>query len=271
MNATAVTMPITASGLILATLRVVLFCIWTVSCVTILIALRVFGLNPSPARLRLFRILCWIFGMHVVVHGHPANDRPLLIASNHISYLDIIAFGTVTELEFVSKAEVADWPFFGFLAKLGGTVFIDRRRTRTVEARDGISERLAAKRRLVLFPEATSGDGNCLLPFKSALFTAAESVPDGTAVAVQPAAIAYTRLNGLPTGFGWRSFFAWYGDMTLASHMWRFLQLGRTTVEIIFLEPILSQGQFDRKALAAASEQASQAGFNRLLSGRVRL
>ncbi len=88
---------------------------------------------------------------------------------------------------------------------------------------------------------------------------------------MQPAAIAYTRLNGLPTGCGWRSFFAWYGDMTMATHLWRFLQLGQTTVEIALLEPIASAGDMDRKTLAAAAERTSRAGFNQLISGRIAL
>ena len=271
MTTAAVTMPTAVSGIALASVRVVLVVLWIAGCLSVLTGIKVLGLNPSPVRRLFFRSLCLIFGMDVVVHGKPAEERPLLIASNHISYLDIMAFGSATELEFVSKAEVANWPVFGTLAKLGGTVFVERQRTRTVDAREGIAERLAAKRRLVFFPEATSGDGNRLLPFKSALFTVAETMADGTNVTVQPAAIAYTRLNGLPTGFGWRAFFAWYGDMTLASHMWRFLQLGRTTVEIIFLEPISIHGNIDRKTLAYATEKAVRGGFSRLLSGRIAL
>ena len=268
-------MPVAMSGVVMAALRILLSVIWTTGVVSTIAIFKFAGANTSSMRVQYCRGICWLFGMDIVVHGQVSKDRPLLIASNHVSYLDILAFGAVTELEFVSKADVADWPVIGAMARIGDTVFIERLRTRTAHARNGIAERLAAKRRLMLFPEATCGDGNRLLPFKSALFTVAEPLSGDPAVTVQPAAIAYTRLNGMPLGFGWRSFFAWYGDMTLASHLWRFLQLGQTTVEIIFQDPIRENGpnpgQADRKALSVKVEKASRAGFNSLLSGRIAL
>jgi 1-acyl-sn-glycerol-3-phosphate acyltransferase len=67
---------------------------------------------------------------------------------------------------------------------------------------------------------------------------------------VQPLSVAYTRLDGMPIGRGWRPFFAWYGDMEMASHLWTALGLGRLTVEVDFLPPV-SLAQFpSRKALA---------------------
>lgn len=268
-------MPAAASGILLATSRLVLFGAWVALALPPVLIARLIGRNTADMRRIFFRVLCKIFGIEVIVHGAPAAARPLLIASNHVSYLDIFAFGSLAELEFVSKAEVASWPVFGFLAKLGDTVFIDRRRSQSGLARDSMSARLAAHRMLVFFPEATSGDGNCLLPFKSALFAVAQAMDEpsggGTrhSVTVQPAAIAYTRLNGLPTGFGWRPFFAWYGDMTMMGHLWQFLQLGKTTAEIVFLPPLDADALHDRKTMAAATETAVRQGFNGLIQGRV--
>lgn len=253
------------AGLGLATTRVVLAVLWTTVGATACFVLSICRADSAGMRVILYRGLCRIFGITVVVHGEPHRSRPLLIASNHISYLDILAFGAVAELEFVSKAEVASWPVIGLLAKLGDTVFIERLRTRTLKAGQYMAARLGKNRTLLFFPEATSGDGNRLLPFKSALFTVAHAM-DG--VTVQPATIAYTRLNGLPVGFGWRAFFAWYGDMPLMSHAWRFLQLGQTTVEIALLPPLDNAGEMDRKDLAVATKQAVQIGFNQLLSGQ---
>ena len=259
------------SGIVLALLRLVLFVVWIVAVPGTIALFKICGFNTAPGRVIFFRGLCRIFGIDVLVHGQPSCSRPLLIASNHISYLDILAFGAVAELEFVSRADLANWPVFGMLAKLGDTVFIERKRTRTADARDDMKKRLANHRSLIFFPEATSGDGNRMLPFKSALFNVAENMAQEHSMTVQPAAIAYTRLNGLPTGFGWRSFFAWYGNMTLGSHVWRFLQLGKTTVEIVFLEPVAISEKIDRKALASATERAVRTGFNRLQSGRAPL
>lgn len=264
-------MPTDGHGVVLAALRLILCVGWAIIGVGACFVLTKTGFRSAPMRLTVYRGLCKIFGIEVIIHGRPADARPTLIASNHISYLDILAYGAVGELEFVSKAEVADWPVIGFLAKLGNTVFVDRRRSQTQAAKQDMTERLAHDTHaglMVFFPEATSGDGNRLLPFKSALFAVAESLDDGHSVTVQPAAIAYTRLNGLPTGFGWRSFFSWYGDMSLASHAWRFLQLGRTTVEIVFLPPINAEDAPNRKAMAQACERAVRDGFNGLLTGQ---
>ena len=46
-------------------------------------------------------------------------------------------------------------------------------------------------------------------------------------VAVQPVSVAYTRLDGMPLGRFYRPFFAWYGDMEMAPHLWAMLGLGR--------------------------------------------
>ena len=51
-------------------------------------------------------------------------------------------------------------------------------------------------------------------------------------------------------GRGWRPYFAWYGDMELAPHLWTMLGLGRVTVEVD-LHPVVTLEQFgSRKALA---------------------
>ncbi len=269
MTATAVTMPSTFSGVALAAIRLTVTAVWIGILVPIIAVLRVLSVHTARPRRLFFQGLCRIIGIDVVVHGAPSERRPVLIASNHISYLDIFAFGSVTELEFVSKAEVADWPVFGLLAKLGDTVFIERRRSQTDAARESMAARMVAHRVMVFFPEATSGDGNHLLPFKSALFAVAQDLAtDGRPVTVQPAAITYTRLNGLPLGVGWRPFFAWYGDMTMVGHLWQFLQLGRTTVEIAFLPPLDGALVTDRKATATAVESAVRTGFNAMIQGR---
>ena len=105
-------------------------------------------------------------------------------------------------LSFVAKSEVGSWPFFGTLARLQRTVFVERvRRSQTGEARDTIRERLLAGDTLVLFPEGTSSDGNDVLAFKSALLGAAEAVmADGRHVTVQPVSAAYLASNGMPLG-----------------------------------------------------------------------
>jgi 1-acyl-sn-glycerol-3-phosphate acyltransferase len=51
-----------------------------------------------------------------------------LLVGNHLSYLDIIVLSSIRPCVFVAKRDVAAWPFFGWLARAAGTIFIDRER-----------------------------------------------------------------------------------------------------------------------------------------------
>jgi len=93
-----------------------------------------------------------------------------LLVSNHLGYVDILVIASVTPAMFVAKREVSGWPVFGFFAKLGGTLFVDReRRTRVGHTTGEIDAALKDGSLVVLFPEGTSSDGKAVLPFKSSL------------------------------------------------------------------------------------------------------
>ena len=215
------------------------------------------------------RCCCYILGLRVRRLGRPTATRPVLFAANHVSYLDITIFGSLIAGSFVAKSEVAGWPLFGWLAKLQRSVFIDRRVRSTAEQRDSIAGRLAAKDALILFPEGTSGDGNRVLPFKSALFSVADHSATGP-VTVQPVSIAYTRLNGMPIGRRYRPLFAWYGAMAMAPHLWRVLGLGTIEVVVEFHPPTTLAACGSRKMLARYCEERVKSGVATALSGRRR-
>src|SRR3954451_12987513 len=212
-----------------------------------------------------------ILGIGVREIGHKIEARPVLFAANHISYLDITVLGSLLDASFIAKTEIAGWPLFGWLARLQRSVFIDRRARSTAHQRDSIAARLAAAEALILFPEGTSGDGVRLLPFKSALFSVADHVKNHGAtgaVTVQPVSIAYTRLDGMPIGRALRPFFAWYGSMSLAPHLWRMLGLGRLEVVVEFHPPTSVAACGSRKALARYCEERVAEGLAGALSGR---
>jgi 1-acyl-sn-glycerol-3-phosphate acyltransferase len=113
-----------------------------------------------------------IFGYSADVAG-PIPKNGLLV-SNHLSYLDVLAISATTPAVFVSKAEVRRWPLFGWLAALGGTVFIEReRRTHVGEVNREIESALAEGVLVVFFPEGTSSDGKDILPFRASLLAPA--------------------------------------------------------------------------------------------------
>lgn len=210
---------------------------------------------------------CRILGLRVRRIGRPTSARPVLFASIHISYLDITVLGSLLPASFIAKREVREWPLFGWLARLQRSIFIDRQVRSTRTQRDSIAARLAAREALILFPEGTSGNGNRVLPFKSALFGVAEQPGSGT-VAIQPVSIAYTRLDGIPIGRLLRPLFAWYGDMAMAPHLWTVLGLGTVEVVVEFHPPSSLAQCGSRKALARYCEEQVGAGLASALSGR---
>jgi 1-acyl-sn-glycerol-3-phosphate acyltransferase len=210
---------------------------------------------------------CRILGLRVRAIGRPVSIRPVLFAANHVSYLDITVLGSLLAASFIAKTEVERWPLFGWLAKLQRSVFVDRRVRSTAQQRDSIAARLAAQDALILFPEGTSGDGNRVLPFKSALFSVADHAATGP-VTVQPVSVAYTRLDGMPIGRALRPLFAWYGSMAMAPHLWTMLGLGTVEVVVEFHPPTTLAECGSRKALARYCEEQVSNGLAAALSGR---
>lgn len=256
----------------IAILRFLAFVTWTLAAIPPYLTLMAFGWRGYSRYARVyFRIVNRLLGFRVVARGAAlAEARPTLFIANHASYLDILILGSVLDACFVAKAEVAGWPGFGFLARIAKTVFIDRKRGATVRERDQLSTRLADGDSLILFPEGTSNDGNRVLPFKSAFFAVAQNkTADGRPLPVQPVSVAYTRLDDRIMGRAFRPFYAWYGDMTLAGHLFAALGLGKLTVEVV-LHPVVTIADFaDRKGLANHCHDVVSHGVVTALAGRL--
>lgn len=209
------------------------------------------------------RFTCALMGLRLTVRGEISDYRPLLIAANHTSWLDIPVLSSLAPLSFIAKSEVRTWPLVGWLARLQRTVFVDRTRRSKIQQTTGeMASRLTSGDAIVLFPEGTSGDGSRIQPFRTALFAAAipelsdEVHPEAPPVQVQPVAIAYVAINGLPMGRQHRPLAAWYGDMKLLPHLWRLLQFGPVDVVIAIGDVLPSDVSHDRKKLAAAAQDA---------------
>lgn len=214
------------------------------------------------------RRCCRVLGIRVEPRGRRSRKHPTLYISNHVSYLDIPVLAALVPVSFVAKAEVKRWPFFGWLAVLQRTVFVERRVSRAQEPRNEMLQRLEAGDDLVLFPEGTSSDGNRILPFKSALLSVAEHWTGTTPLAIQPVSIAYTKLDGLPLGRHLRPFFAWYGDMDLMPHLWQLAGLGHLSVVVHFHPPVTLADQGSRKALSNYCHSQIEQGLAAALAGR---
>lgn len=148
-------------------------------------------------------------GLRIEATGSPASTG--LIASNHLSYLDIMVYSAIAPCAFISKREVRAWPAVGWIATLAGTIYVDRsRRTETHTIQPEIQSALAAGLRLFLFPEGTSSDGSQVLPFHSSLFQPAVDLQ----TPVSAASIEYA----IPDGVASKEACYW-GTMKLFPHL----------------------------------------------------
>ena len=195
------------------------------------------------------RVAFVILGMRYRVRGSQMRGRGAVVA-NHSSWLDIFALNARKRVYFVSKSEVAAWPFIGWLARATGTVFITR------EARDAraqtqvFRERLVAGHKLLFFPEGTSTDGRRVLPFKPTLFAAFFDEGLRETLQVQPVTVIYHAPEGEDVRF-----YGWWGDMGFGPHLLATLAARRPGgVDLVYHPPVRVADFPDRKALARHCE-----------------
>ncbi len=219
------------------------------------------------------RNVCRLIGARLHIDGAVVRDRPVLLISNHTSWLDITVLSAVAPVSFIAKKEVGGWPFVSSLARLQRTVFVDRQKRQAVgDTANEIAARLSAGDAIVLFAEGTSTDGNRVLPFKTSLFAAAKPGKANDVVAngavVQTISIVYTRLHGVPLGRADRPGVGWYGDMDMQGHAWQVLKSGPLDVAIHIGSPVPLDQFADRKDLADKTEAEIRDNVVRILRGR---
>ena len=166
-------------------------------------------------------------------------SRGLLVA-NHLSYLDILVLSGLAPCVFVAKKEVRSWPIFGLMARMAGTVFIDR--SRSADARRGndqMLEVLSAGAVVVLFAEGTSSNGATVLPFRPALFEGA--VQAGQPIA--PAHLSYKVADGSV-----ENDVCYWGSATFLPHLLRLLSRKGLRASVRFAGAVRT---FDDRKLAA--------------------
>ncbi|GAA4170107.1 lysophospholipid acyltransferase family protein [Shinella granuli] len=218
------------------------------------------------------RAACWVLGLRVRVHGTLEAKRPLLLASNHVSWKDILVLGSVADVVYIAKSEVRGWPVFGILARLQATIFVEReQRRKTGDQVDEIARRMTDGEIVVLFPEGTTSDGNRLLEIKTSLFGAAASaVPHapGGVVFIQPVSIAYTGVHGMAMGRFHRPLAAWPGDIELLPHLLGVAREGAVDVDVDFGERVDYSRSNNRKEVSRTIEERIRAMLGARLRGR---
>jgi 1-acyl-sn-glycerol-3-phosphate acyltransferase len=199
------------------------------------------------------RTMCAILAVRREVDGQVPRGGVFLVASNHVSYVDILVLASLYPSHFLAKREIASWPVFGWIARGAGTVFIDREQAKdVVRAGRELAARLELGLPLTIFPEGKSSRGVEILPFQPSLLEPAARA----GVPCWAASISYeTPGEPLPPS----RTICWHDSESLLTHFPRLVGLKRVVARVRFAEaPVLSM---DRKVLASTLWERATESF----------
>jgi 1-acyl-sn-glycerol-3-phosphate acyltransferase len=179
----------------------------------------------------------------LIVNGKPPKTGPMLLVSNHISWLDILVIHAAGHCRFVSKADIKHWPVLGTLTTSAGTLYIERESRRdAMRVVHHMSEALGNGDIVAVFPEGTTGNGVDMLPFHANLLQAAIAVD----APVQPLALSFIdAANGQTSQAA-----SFVGDETLLGSLWNTLKSCNLAAVATYGVPQWANGR-DRRTWAA--------------------
>ncbi len=192
----------------------------------------------------LFRQVAALHGIEVG-GGGTMPVGPVLLASNHVSYLDPIVVGSLVPCVPISKVDVSSWPIIGGVARELGVLFVERG-----DARSGLrvlrdaAHTLACGVSVLNFPEGTTTAGDRVLRFHEGLFAVARAA-DATVV---PVAISYDPPD-----------LAWVDSQTFVPHYLRLARSVRARAWVRFGAPLAARAHSSGKTLASATREDVEA------------
>lgn len=182
-----------------------------------------------------------ILGLRITASGRPRGET-FIVASNHVSYLDIWVLASLYRCQFVAKQEIRGWPLFGWISRAAGTLFVDRETPRdAVRVIRKMRRFLDAGVSLTLFPEGGTSTGRSIRPFLPTLLE-----PAATARLPCYAAAVHYETPGEPDPP--TETICWARGQNFATHLWRIMRMKRIEVQVSFSEHPLSS--HSRKELA---------------------
>lgn len=198
------------------------------------------------------RWLCAILGIEVRATGRP-EGKPFVVASNHVSYLDIVVLGSLYPSQFVAKDEIRGWPLFGWISRAAGTLFVDRDNPRdAVRVIRSIRVLLAQGTPVTIFPEGRTSDGEDVAPFLPSLLepAARHRVPCfGASVSYDTPESEMAPARTI----------CWSDGSNFVKHFMRVLTLRRIEARVNFSQEAVQSS--DRKELAQRLWQHSRGTF----------
>lgn len=212
--------------------------------------------SRSPLARACFLACCRCLGIRISEQG-TMPEGPVLLLSNHISWTDIPVLGSLMDIRFLSKAEVARWPLVGWLARQAGTLFIRRGGGEAAQRRDDITRTLRAGQSVLIFPEGTTSSGLTVLPFFPRLIGAASTA----GVPVVPVSIAYLR-DGEPCHIA-----PFIGDDAFHHHLLRLMAAPAPEVRIIWHAPVTAAPDESARELSNRVRDIIAEGLRRCHQG----
>ncbi len=210
-------------------------------------------------RRRAFKVWAWvtlkIFHAHLRQAGPPPKP-PFFSVSNHLSNFDLVLMSLTTGCVFVARADSADWPLIGFIAKVMSTIFVDRTAIRdTKRVIELIEDALDRGEGIHVFAESRISQNGEVQPFKPSLLEPAAQ----RGLPVYYAAVTYGTPEGCPPAL---DVVVWREGVSLIQNVIGVIALPRVYVSITFGdEPIVGD---DRKQLAAELCEAVRERFEPL-------
>ncbi|MER3483783.1 MAG: 1-acyl-sn-glycerol-3-phosphate acyltransferase [Meiothermus sp.] len=184
-------------------------------------AVSVYGVCKKLA----FLLLKALFGFRIVGAEKVPLDGPVMLASNHVSFIDPLAVGAACPrpVSFIARADVFKYPVLSWLLPRVYAIPVERG-TSDLGAIKAAIRALNSGMAFGIFPEGRRSRTGAIEPFK----TGAAAIALRTGATIVPAAVVGTD-KAWPVGHGPRFF---------------------CSVTVIFGEPIpVTQGKADHQAL----------------------
>ena len=191
----------------------------------------------------------WILNLQIVVRNEEPHGQGFLMVGNHLSYLDLLVVAAQRPVTFVTSYEIKQTPVLGWITQLAGCLYVERRnKTNLPNEVKEIREALEQGLDVVVFPEATSTNGEGVLRFRRPLFAAARL----SSREVAPFCINYRKIDDEDVTRLNRDRLCWYGDMGFVSHLYGVCSANSILVGLDWLETLRTQ-YMDEDQLAKAS------------------
>lgn len=175
------------------------------------------------------------------------SQRPILLVSNHVSWIDALIIQAMQPSIFVAKDEIKNWPVVGAIAIACGVIFV--KRSSASSARQMVDDVALALHNgycVAGFPEGTSSNGSEVQLFHANIFEAAIHHD----VAVQTLTLRYTH----PTTGALCTKAAFIGELSFLESLHQVMSTKGIVAKVCVGEILSPQGH-SRRSLAQLSQR----------------